>query len=131
MNNRTGQKAFTLIEVMLAMAVFAIAGVALLGTTDTNLTGMSRIEDQTMAQWVAANQLVEANLSTKWPPQNNQRGEQELAGITWYWQQKVIATTDKNMKAITIEVRRNQDSESAITSLTTYVTKAQSGAKKR
>lgn len=124
------QRAFTLIEVMLAMAVFAIAGVALLGATDANLTGMSRIEDQTLAQWVAANQLVEANLVQQWPPQNNKKGEQALAGITWYWQQKVVATTDQNMKAITIEVRKSLDSESAITSLTTYVTKAQQGAKR-
>ncbi|MEY8198759.1 MAG: prepilin-type N-terminal cleavage/methylation domain-containing protein, partial [Colwellia sp.] len=40
------QHGFTLIEVMLAMAVFAIAGVALLGVADNNYRHISHLEEQ-------------------------------------------------------------------------------------
>jgi len=116
-------KGFTLIEVMLAMAIFAIAGTAILGTADTNLRALSKLEKTTMANWVVSNQLVEATLSQQWPPRNNKQGKVELAGIDWFWQQKVIKTTDKSMRALVMEVRLNQKDESPLAFMMTYVVK--------
>ncbi len=117
------QRAFTLIEVMLAMAIFAIAGTAILGTADANLRGLSKLEQTTIANWVVSNQLVEASLDTKWPPRNNKQGQVELAGIEWFWKQKVIKTTDKNMRALVMEVRLNEKDETPIAFMMTYVVK--------
>jgi len=117
------QRAFTLIEVMLAMAIFAIAGTAILGTADANLRGLSKLEQTTIANWVVSNQLVEASLDTKWPPRNNKQGQVELAGIEWFWKQKVIKTTDKNMRALVMEVRLNEKDETPVAFMMTYVVK--------
>ena len=114
---------FTLIEVMLAMAVFSIAGIAILGTADTNARNLGRLESKIVASWVASNQLVEVTLDTTWPPKNNKKGKVELAGQEWFWQQKVIKTTDKDLRAIVMEVRLTERDESALTSLMTYVAK--------
>jgi|TARA_B110000014_G_scaffold68091_1_gene46533 general secretion pathway protein I len=119
----TNQKGFTLLEVMLAMAVFAIAGVALMSAANSNYRHISHIEETMLANWVASNQLVEVNLDKSWPPKNNQKGDVELAGRKWYWQQKVIKTTDKDMRAVTIEVRATKDNKTLISSMTTYVAK--------
>ena len=83
---------FTLIEVMLAMAVFSIAGIAILGTADTSARNLGYLESKIIASWVASNQLVETTLDTSWPPKNNRKGKVELAGQEWFWQQKVIKT---------------------------------------
>jgi len=123
--NTTNTLGFTLIEVMLALAVFSIAGIALLSTANNNARNISYLESKMFANWVASNQLVAASLSVKWPPKNNLKGEIELAGRTWFWQQKVIKTTDKDMRAIVMEVRLHQDDELAISSLTTYVSKVE------
>jgi general secretion pathway protein I len=112
---------FTLIEVMLAMAVFSIAGIALLSAATNNARNIGYLEDKMFANWVAANQLVTNNLVAKWPPKNNAKGDVELAGRIWFWQQKVIKTTDKGMRAIVMEIRLKADDELAISSLTTYV----------
>jgi general secretion pathway protein I len=112
---------FTLIEVMLAMAVFAIAGVALLGVADNNYRHISHLEEQMFANWVASNQLVEVSLDKTWPPRNNRKGKVEMAGRTWHWQQKVLKTTNKEMLQLTMEVRLNEDEELVTTSLTTYL----------
>jgi len=115
---------FTLIEVMLAMAVFAIAGIALMSAAENNIRNVSHLESKLFASWVASNQLVEATLVTTWPPKNNKKGDVELAGRTWFWRQKVIKTTDKDMRAIVMEVRTQEDDEFALASLMTYVSKA-------
>lgn len=115
------QRGFTLIEVMLAMAVFAIAGVALLGVADNNYRHISHLEQQMFANWVASNQLVEASLDKTWPPKNNRKGKVEMAGRTWYWQQKVVKTANKEMRAITMEVRLDEDAKLVTASMMTYI----------
>lgn len=117
---------FTLIEVMLAMAIFAIAGVALLNTANTNFKNLSYLETKMVANWIAANQLVSANLDNTWPPKSNEKGTVDMAGREWFWLQKVIKTTDKDMRAIVIEIRTAEDQELALTSLMTYVSKGKS-----
>ncbi len=114
---------FTLIEVMLAMAVFSIAGIALLSTATNNTQNIGYLEKKMFANWVAANQLVTTHLEGKWPPKNNSKGKVELAGQAWFWQQKVLKTTEKNMRSIVMEVRLKEDDELAIGSISTYVSK--------
>jgi len=125
MKNKSVNKGFTLLEVLLAMAVFAIAGVSLLGAAGNNFTNISHLETKMLANWVASNQLVETSLDQAWPPKNNKKGHVEMAGREWYWQQKIIKTTDKDMRAIVMEVRLAEDDEHALTSLMTYVSKVE------
>lgn len=120
-NNVSG---FTLIEVMLAMAIFAMAGVALVSSSETHFRTLGHLEAKMMSSWVASNQLVEASLDTTWPLKNNKKGKVELAGREWFWIQKVQKTNDQNMSAVTIEVRLKEDEKSAINYLTTYLAKA-------
>jgi general secretion pathway protein I len=115
------QSGFTLIEVMLAMAVFAVAGVALLGVADNNYRHISLLEEKMLANWVASNQLVELSLATTWPPKNNRKGNVEMAGRTWYWQQKVIKTDNNLLQQVIMEVRLNEDDELVSASLETYL----------
>ncbi len=116
------KKGFTLIEVMLAMAIFAIAGTALLGSTDASLRNLSALEQKMIASWVVSNQLVDASLERTWPPRNKQ-GKEEMAGHEWYWQRKIIKTTDKNMRAIVVEVKANENDQGALATMMTYVSK--------
>ena len=118
-------KGFTLLEVMLAMAVFAIAGVALLGVAGNSFRNLGQLENKMLANWVASNQLVTANLQTTWPPKNNKKGKVTMAGRKWLWQQKVAKTTDKAMRAITIDVRVNNEKTPILASLTTYLSKVE------
>ena len=111
---------------MLALAVFSIAGIALLTTASNNTRNIGHLENIMFANWVTSNQLVETSLLKTWPPKNNLKGEVELAGRSWFWKQTVIKTTDNNMRAIVMEVRLHEDDKLAVSSLTTYVSKVES-----
>ena len=55
-------RAFTLVEVMVALAVVAVAVPALLLTLSQQLDGTRYLQDRTQAQWIAANRLAELRL---------------------------------------------------------------------
>ena len=114
-------KGFTLIELLLALAIFAYSASAILGVVGTASNNLGQIEEMTFASWVANNRMVELQVINQWPPKDKEKGEQELAGKKWYWQQKVIKTEDKDLRAITVNVFANKEAKSSIYSLTTYV----------
>jgi general secretion pathway protein I len=116
---------FTLIEVMLAMAIFSIAGIALLSAADSNFKNLSHLENKVLANWVASNQLVAVTLDSTWPPKNNKKGKVEMAGQEWFWLQKVIKTENKNMRSVVIEIRNKEDQKLAISSMITFLSKSQ------
>ena len=81
-------RAFTLVEVMVALAVVAIAVPALLLTLSQQLDGTRYLQDRIQAQWIAANRLAELRLvaAAKGTLQTGLiTGSEEMAGRIWYW----------------------------------------------
>lgn len=124
---RRYQQGFTLLEIMVAMFIFAVAGAAIIKTTAEHINSLSKLEEITFATWVANNQLTRATLvaEKQWPPKNDQRGSVEMLDRTWYWEQEVESTNDENLRAIVISVGLDEDYEGSITSVTTFVAKVE------
>ena len=81
-------RAFTLVEVMVALAVVAIAVPALLLTLSQQIDGTRYLQDRIQAQWIAANRLAELRLvaAAKGTLQTGLiTGSEEMAGRIWYW----------------------------------------------
>jgi len=118
-------RGFTLIEVMVALSVFSLAALAALQAASGHLTGLSALQDKTFAQYVASNRLAELSLENQWPLEDKRRGQQEQAGVTWYWQQQVAETVTPNVVAVTVTVMKKQDGREHFR-LTRYVRKPDS-----
>ncbi|MCH7370206.1 MULTISPECIES: GspI family T2SS minor pseudopilin variant ExeI [Aeromonas] len=116
-------RGMTLLEVMVALAVFAIAGLAVMKTASEHLSGLNYLEEKTLATWVVENQLVQQKLEAKWPGDSWVEGEEELAGQTWYWRYRGVATSDNNFKALDMEVRTAPKAESPVTMIRTYISR--------
>lgn len=88
---------FTLIEVMVALLVLALALAALQLRISQQLDSAAYLRDKTIAQWVALNQLELLRISTRLgntPPQATMTGTAQMAGRTWYWElTRQLATT--------------------------------------
>lgn len=98
-------RGFTLLEVMVAMTIFAIAGMALIQATATQTATLSTLESRTFARWVAENQLAQATLEQRWPQESWVNGESDMAGQRWYWRWQGVKTGDENLRAMDVEVR--------------------------
>ncbi len=111
---------FTLIELMIAMAVFAIAGVAVMRATTEHIRAMGIIEEMTMAGYVAENQLQLARLDTRWPPQPAE-GEAEMAKNRWKWVLEVLETEDAEFRMLKVTVRPVEEPERVVSTLQTFI----------
>lgn len=79
---------FTLVEVMVAMAVVAVALPALLFTLLQQLDGAEYLRNRSIASWVAANKLAELRLVLDKAgslPTGRLQGETAMAGRDWFW----------------------------------------------
>lgn len=114
---------FTLLEVMVALSIFALAGVAIMKAATDHLSGVGQIEEVTLATWVANNRLTQLSLSQVWPPKDKQKGVQEMADRKWYWQQKILKTPDKDLLGIEVSVGLDEGYQDSITQVTSYLSK--------
>ncbi len=120
----TKSAGFTLLEVMVALAICAMAGIAAMQATGEHINHLSTIEEQTYASWVAENVIVEQRTKgDKWAGKNGTKGSETLAGYEWYWRQDVVATADKSFVEVTNNVFADEKLEYPIYELVTYLNK--------
>ncbi|MEP7247890.1 MAG: type II secretion system minor pseudopilin GspI [Gammaproteobacteria bacterium] len=96
---------FTLIEVLVALAIVTIGMGALLGTLSSSADSTSYMRDKTFAEWVALNRLEEVRLALQRPKKGKSDGEAELAGRKWKWAQEVLETEVKGILRVDVSAR--------------------------
>lgn len=123
-NNRQG-KGFTLLEVVIALAVIALALAAATTAVSSNIRNASGLQQRTYAHWVAMNKLTELQLEDQWPAIRTTRGSALLAKQEWFWSIEVSKTPDgfDLIRRVDVMVRLNEDDESPLVTLTGYVGK--------
>jgi general secretion pathway protein I len=102
-------RGFTLIEVLVALAIVAIGMAAVLSTIGSSAETASYLRDKTFAQWIALNQLAQLRLSTtqqQLPSQGTTEGELDYAGHHWHWQQIVSDAGFPGMLRIDVKVQQ-------------------------
>ena len=119
----TRQSGLTLLEVMVALFIFAVTGTAIMKAASEHLNGVGQIEEVAIATWVANNHINELLLERSWPLKNNQKGQQDMAGRTWYWTQVVKATNDSDFKAVEVSVSLKEQRTDNITTVVVYLAK--------
>lgn len=97
-------RGFTLLEVMVALAIFALVAASVLTAASSSLKNAARLEDKTLAMWIADNRLGELQLADPPPADGRANGELEFAGRRWQWQTQVEATSDPDMRRIIVWV---------------------------
>ncbi|MBA2647989.1 MAG: GspI family T2SS minor pseudopilin variant LspI [Legionella sp.] len=103
MTARSHQAGFTLIEVLLALAVITIALTALLLTTAQNISNTQRIKEKTISHWVAMQgvTMIQLNLIQLTP---NSTQATKLFDKPWFWRATLLPTPVQKMKQLIISV---------------------------
>ncbi|KPZ52306.1 putative type II secretion system protein I precursor [Pseudoalteromonas sp. P1-13-1a] len=117
-------KGFTLLEVLVALSICAMAGIAAMQATGEHINHLTTLEEQTYASWVAENVLVEQRSKGKgWQAKNGARGSEVMAGVEWFWKQEIAQTADKSFVKVTINVFSDEKYEQSVYELSTYLNK--------
>lgn len=111
--NSNRESGFTLLEVLLAIAVLAIISVGLYNTGAVNTLSHQRIQDKTLAHWVALNKVLEYQYFEDFPAPGEQSYSAEMAGKTWLIQAKIIATHHNDVRQIQLAVGEKPQSPQA------------------
>ena len=98
-------KGFTLIEVLVALAIVAIGMAAVLETLTSSANTTVYLQDKTFAGWVALNRIETVRLSGTIPQAGTSNDDISFAGQSWQWQQKVTTTQIPGMVQIEVDVK--------------------------
>jgi general secretion pathway protein I len=96
---------FTLIEVLVALAIVTIGMAAVLGALSSSAGTLSYLRDKSFAQWVALNRIATLRLAGQAPPTGNSEGDVDFAGRSWHWRQEVVTTQVPGVERMDIRVR--------------------------
>jgi general secretion pathway protein I len=111
----TSRAGFTLIEMLVALAVFGLAALALLNLAGENTRSAARVETRTVAGIVAENLAVQTLVDVDPPAMGETRGETAMAGRTWTWTRVVNGTDDPDILSIRITVAEGGEQVSDVT----------------
>lgn len=116
---KTSQKrfGFTLIEVVVALAVITIGLSAVIKATGIVTKNTAQLNERTIAMWVAQNAMAEFELDLEGEANKETKGTEEMAGVEWHWSKTIDDTQDPDIKRVEIQVRRESK-----TSAQTYAT---------
>ncbi|MDA3921205.1 MAG: type II secretion system minor pseudopilin GspI [Salinisphaera sp.] len=95
---------FTLIEVLIALAVLAIALVAFVSAGAQNADYATYIRDRSVAEWVARDQLVEYQLQADWPGVGKKDGDTAMGRSKWHWVADIKSSPDPQVRRIDMRV---------------------------
>ncbi len=113
LSRRSAEDGFTLIEMLVALAIFSLAALALLRLEGATVASTARLQDQAMAQIVARNLAVEAMTDPVPPPFGRESGQAQNGGRNWSWTRVVARSPEPRIQQIEINVQSQLGPEGA------------------
>jgi general secretion pathway protein I len=102
--SRPGAHGFTLVEVLVAVAIVAIALGAGLRAAGTLIDNAQRLADVTAAQWCADNHLVSLKLTRQFPGMGEVDFNCEQLGKRYLGRMQTAGTPNPNFRRIDVSV---------------------------
>ncbi len=115
------QRAFTLIEMMVAMAILAVGMGAIIKASAENAANASYLKDREVARWIATDKLTELQLLPVWNSESSRKGEVEMFNTTWFWHARIKKVQDPDLRRVDVEVRRDKDADAYLYSITGFM----------
>jgi len=120
----TKMTGLTLIEVLIALAIVAIALTAVIKAASQNIRSTAYLQHKTIAMWVGRQVLNEIRVGALKLPEEGDKTEQAttMLGQNWRWQAEQKPTPNNRIKKIEVNVFAGDKAEgSPLISLESYV----------
>lgn len=115
---------FTLIEVLVALVIVAIALPALLLRMDSMASAAGHNRTVTMSQWVAENKMQEILLTKdlqKIEPRGKEAGDTTMAGSKWDWRVESVNNDTAEVQGFKVTVQAGPQGEAPTSDLVVYL----------
>lgn len=113
-------RGFTLLEVLIALLILAIALFALIRAAGSSVTNFAELRDRTLAGWVAANMLAETRLKNAFPDPGKSDGDLKYAARDWRWELVVQSTEEPRIRRLDIRVSSKLQPQTPLVQLTGF-----------
>ncbi|ANW24262.1 type II secretion system protein GspI [Vibrio coralliilyticus] len=114
------KRGMTLLEVLVALAIFATAAIATIRSVSQHINTLNYLEEKTFAALVADNQMAKVMLAGSKP--SKKKGKEELAGRDWFWSVEPVETAGDILQAFDVKVATSEKSSPVVT-VRSYVAK--------
>lgn len=101
---RRPARGFTLLEVLVAVAIVAVALAAGMRAGGTVVDNSQRLRDVTLAQWCVDNRLTEMKLSHEFPNEGVQEFACQQLGVSMQGVMKVQGTLNPSFRRVDVSV---------------------------
>ena len=102
-------RGFTLLEVMVALAIVALSLTAVAASMNQMIGAATAMQERTYASWIAQNKIAEMRLANVMPEVDTTSGEVEFANTRWVWRAVVSETGIENFRRIDVTVSDEDD----------------------
>ncbi len=120
-------RGFTLVEIMIALAIFAIVSAALIRNASMTVYQTAMIQEKTLAWWVAENEITELRSVPRdeknYPSVGRQSKNVRLGDIDWEMQIDIKSTENENMRRVEVMVFQEQDLDNPVVTLSGFIGK--------
>lgn len=106
-DRRARRDGFTLVEMLVAMAVFGLSAMALLNLAGENTRSAARVESRTLGGVVADNLVIEAVIAPSLSD-GVSNGRTNLAGRDWSWTRIVAPTDVADIQRVEVRVSNDE-----------------------
>ena len=118
---RTKRSGFTLIEVLVALAIIAIALMSALRAAGQGTNNVGELRSRLLAGWVAENLLAEHRARRDWLPLGMQRGTGRQGGMDFAWREEVIATPNPSFRRVDVRVFASAEEAHSLAHLAGFI----------
>ncbi len=118
---RTESRGFTLLEVLVALAIVALGLMAAFGQLNQTAATATRLREKTFAHWVAQDRLVELRLLREFPAVGNRSDEVEFGGVAWKYTLRVSQTPLEGLRRVDVDVAFADRPDRVITTLSGFL----------
>ena len=102
---------FTLLEVLVALAVVSLALTALVKSSGSMAANTAYLQQKNIAHWIAFDRIAELDSHQEWPSKGTKRDDVKMYGAEWTWIQEVTETTYKDMRRVDVSVILTDEDE--------------------
>lgn len=120
---------FTLIEVLVALAIVSIALMSALRAAGQGTNNVSELRSRLLAGWVAENLLAEHRARRDWLPLGIRRGAGREGGLDFAWREEVIATPNAAFRRVDVRVFATGEESHSLAHLAGFIVSSPGSAK--